>query len=169
MNSLYCTSFSSKLGEMVAVATEKELLFLEFSNDPLLENSLKKIQGKTNASTIHRKTTPLLEKAQEQIRHYFEHGFSPFTVPLFLLGTSFQVNIWKNLLLIPYGKTSSYSDVASSRAYRAIGHAIALNRIAIIIPCHRVIYKNGKTGNYRWGEKRKQWLLDHERNALTPK
>jgi AraC family transcriptional regulator of adaptative response/methylated-DNA-[protein]-cysteine methyltransferase len=88
-------------------------------------------------------------------------------LPLDVRGTSFQLKVWKALLGIPRGAVLSYAEVArevgSPRAVRAVANACASNRIAILIPCHRVIRGDGALGGYRWGIERKRALLDRER------
>src|SRR5207245_2176076 len=90
-------------------------------------------------------------------------------VPLVYPGTPFQQNVWSGLLTIPYGETCSYEDLArvvgSPQAHRAVGTANGKNRIAIVIPCHRVVNKGGKLGGYGGGLWRKQYLLDLERSV----
>ena len=89
-------------------------------------------------------------------------------ITLVLQGTDFQVTVWKGLLSIPYGTTCSYHELAAyiqmPRATRAVASAIAKNKIALLIPCHRVILANGSIGQYRWGAEIKQTLLRWERD-----
>lgn len=81
-------------------------------------------------------------------------------------GTSFQIQVWKELLRIPYGETQSYQQVAerieSRGAARAVGRAVSLNPLAYVIPCHRVIHHDGTRGHYRWGCHLKKKLLEEE-------
>ncbi len=88
-------------------------------------------------------------------------------LPLFLKGTNFQIKVWEALLKIPEGKIVSYEDLAQSlgkpKASRAVGNAVAKNPVSYIIPCHRVIRREGTTGKYHWGAMRKQALLGWER------
>src|SRR5262249_7193303 len=83
-------------------------------------------------------------------------------------GSPFQRRVWEQLLQIPYGETRSYEDLAiavgSMGAQRAVGRANGMNRIAIVIPCHRVVNKNGQIGGYGGGLRRKQFLLDLEKS-----
>ncbi len=85
-------------------------------------------------------------------------------------GTPFQVSVWKGLLRIPYGKTTSYEQLARrvgrSGAQRAVGTANGRNPIAIVIPCHRVVNKSGRLGGYGGGLWRKQFLLDLEQGGV---
>jgi AraC family transcriptional regulator of adaptative response/methylated-DNA-[protein]-cysteine methyltransferase len=91
---------------------------------------------------------------------------APAAFNLHLEGTDFQKRVWQALLKIPFGKRVSYEEVAQSlnmpKAIRAVASAIAKNQISYIIPCHRVIRKNGQIHNYRWGSERKKAILDWE-------
>ncbi len=95
------------------------------------------------------------------------------TIPLNLdlHGTEFQLQVWKALLEIPSGKTSTYSQLAERigkpSAARAVGNAVGKNRIAYLIPCHRVIRGDGSLGGYRWGQSCKSKILDSEKTVLT--
>ncbi len=92
-------------------------------------------------------------------------------MPLFTTGTPFQKSVWTALQEIPYGETRSYQEQANAlgnaRAIRAVAQANGKNKIAIIIPCHRVIGSNGKLTGYGGGLWRKKWLIDHEVNTLS--
>ncbi|MGB9695799.1 MAG: methylated-DNA--[protein]-cysteine S-methyltransferase [Ignavibacteria bacterium] len=139
-------------------------LQLEFEGAAL--KSLK-IGGSISFKQIRRPL--LLEKTVvEQLKLYFKKQLKEFDVTLKLTGTSFQVSVWKELLKIPYGITVSYSDIASCinrpKAYRAVANAIANNPIPIIIPCHRVVHKDGDLSGYTYGDKIKKFLLNLERS-----
>jgi len=114
---------------------------------------------------------PLLENCAQQLDEYFHHKRHKFDVPLMPQGTSFQRQVWKKLLEIPYGTTSSYLEIArrmgNPKAVRAVGGANSKNPITIIIPCHRIIAANGKLIGYGGGLWRKEWLLRHEQNILA--
>lgn len=90
----------------------------------------------------------------------------PAQLPLELIGTAFQQRVWQALMRIPTGQTRSYSEIAQQlgqpRAVRAVARACAQNRLAVLVPCHRVLRSDGSLGGYRWGLPRKQQLLDHE-------
>ena len=105
-------------------------------------------------------------QAERELTEYFAGKRSHFEVPLHFPGTDFQVAVWQALQSIPFGTTYSYQQIAeqvgSPKAVRAVGAANGNNRIAIIIPCHRVIGKNGKLTGYGGGLERKEWLLRHE-------
>lgn len=111
--------------------------------------------------------TPALKKAASEIIEYLDGKRKEFTVPLSLKGTAFQMEDWKALLTIPYGETRSYQDIAEQigkpKACRAVGHANNRNPISIIVPCHRVVGKDGTLVGYGGGLEIKEYLLDLER------
>jgi AraC family transcriptional regulator of adaptative response/methylated-DNA-[protein]-cysteine methyltransferase len=102
----------------------------------------------------------------DEIASYFAGSLRGFSVPLIYPGTPFQQRVWQQLLAIPYGETRSYEELAiavgDKKAVRAVGRTNGLNRIAIVIPCHRVVNKSGALGGYGGGLRRKQFLLDLE-------
>jgi len=93
-------------------------------------------------------------------------------LPLDIRGTAFQARVWRALQKIPLGKTASYTEIAAAlgqpKAVRAVAQACAANKLALIVPCHRVIRSDGELGGYRWGLERKQALLARERAAVGP-
>lgn len=109
----------------------------------------------------------ILCECVKQLNEYFEGTRKEFNLKLLLNGTKFQEQVWRKLIEIPYGETASYGSLAQSllnpKAVRAVGGANHNNKISIIIPCHRVIAKNGKLTGYAGGLWRKQWLLNHEK------
>lgn len=111
--------------------------------------------------------TDLLYEAYTQLREYFSGERTEFDLPTEPKGTEFQRKVWNELEKIPYGKTVSYQDLAgrigNPKASRAVGGAGGKNPIMIIIPCHRVINKNGEIGGYAWGIQLKQYLLELEK------
>lgn len=113
----------------------------------------------------------ILENAITQLDEYFNGKRKEFDLKVTLHGTEFQKNVWNGLLNIPYGTTVSYKDIAVSinneKAVRAVGNANNKNKIAIIVPCHRVIGKNGALTGYAGGLDKKQWLLQHENRILN--
>ena len=110
--------------------------------------------------------TPFLQEVQRQLSAYFGGTLTAFDLPLAPKGTPFQKAVWQMLRTIPYGETRSYGEIAAavgnSKACRAVGMANHANPIAIIIPCHRVVGKDGKLTGYAGGPERKQVLLELE-------
>lgn len=115
-----------------------------------------------------RPLTALEQQVKEQLQEYFEGRRSSFDLPLAPEGTDFQKLVWEELLKIPYGESRTYSEIAVAigrpKASRAVGNAINKNPIAIIIPCHRVIGKDGKLRGYAGGLELKEMLLRLEGN-----
>ena len=115
---------------------------------------------------IVRSETPAIKAAAKQLEEYFTGSRKQFSVPLAFKGTEFQKAVWEELQAIPYGETRSYSDIAaavgSPKACRAVGMVNHNNPIAIIVPCHRVIGKNGSLTGYASGLQNKKLLLDLE-------
>lgn len=117
--------------------------------------------------------TRLLKDAARQLAEYFSAQRSSFDLPLAPKGTAFQQNVWRALLQIPYGSTRCYSEIAeavgNSKASRAVGMANNKNPILIVIPCHRVIGKDGSLTGYGEGLPIKQFLLDLEKSSAREK
>ncbi|WP_303103481.1 methylated-DNA--[protein]-cysteine S-methyltransferase [Megamonas funiformis] len=113
-------------------------------------------------------TTELLSMATIQLDEYFQGKRTTFSLPFKLTGTPFQLAVWKELQNIPYGKTTSYKEIAQKinkpKAYRAVGMANNKNPLPIIIPCHRVIGSNGKLIGYAGGLNLKNYLLELEKS-----
>lgn len=115
--------------------------------------------------------TPLLEEVAHQLTLYFSGVLRDFSIPMYLVGTHFQVRVWEALRTIPYGETFSYAELAlrvgSPRAFRAVGQANHRNPISIILPCHRVIGTRGALTGYGGGLAVKEYLLALEKQVIT--
>ena len=109
---------------------------------------------------------PVLKQTIEQLKEYLANQRRHFSVTLAATGTDFQKKVWQALTEIPFGQVCSYQELANAidnpKAVRAVGMANGKNPISIIVPCHRVIGKNGTLTGYAGGVERKQWLLEHE-------
>lgn len=163
--------FNTPLGPMFACATDQGLCLLEFVDRRMLETEFKDLQRLLKATIIvgeHK----YIKQVKKELSAYFEGTHSSFEVPLNLPGTPFQQSVWQALLEIPIGSTRSYQEQAiainNPKAVRAVARANGANRVAIVIPCHRVIGKDGSLTGYAGGLERKQWLLDHEDKHKTP-
>ena len=112
------------------------------------------------------KETDFIKDVKMQLDEYFSGKRKIFDIKINLNGTEFQKCVWNELKKIPYGKTKSYSEIAAAignkNAQRAIGNACSKNPIMIIIPCHRVISKNGNIGEFAYGSGIKQKLINIE-------
>jgi methylated-DNA-[protein]-cysteine S-methyltransferase len=142
--------YSSPIGTLVIESKGDKITVVNFNKtERLAENS-----------------TPVIEQCINQLDEYFFQGRKFFDVELDPLGSDFQRKVWNELLLIPYGRTISYETLAINvgdiNSIRAVGLANGQNPIAIIIPCHRVIGKNGDLVGYGGGLHNKTWLLQHE-------
>lgn len=160
--------FLTPLGPMLAAASDAGLCLLEFADRKMLPKQFERI-SKLFKQPILPGTHPVLKLAAEQLEQYFAGTRTEFTLPLRVDGTSFQESVWKQLQQIPYGQTRSYRDLAEAlgkpTASRAVGRTNGDNRLAIIVPCHRVVRSDGHLCGYAGGLWRKKWLLEHERKA----
>lgn len=160
----------SQLGPLVVAATNEAVTLLEFSDRRMLEAQFTTLQKRFKRGLIPG-TNDLLEQLRDELGRYFAGELTEFTVPLSYPGTPFQERVWSNLLTIPYGETRTYSELAQMvgvpNGQRAVGQANGLNRVAIVIPCHRVINAHGTLGGYGGGIWRKQLLLSLERGEIT--
>jgi AraC family transcriptional regulator of adaptative response/methylated-DNA-[protein]-cysteine methyltransferase len=167
--SVFLTWISSPLGPLVAGATDEGVCLLEFTDRRMLETQFESVR-KLFRMPVVPGTNYHLERLEDELGRYFDKKLRSFTVPLVYPGTAFQRRVWEQLLLVPYGETRSYQDLASAvgnpAAVRAVGRANGLNRIAIVIPCHRIVNKNGDLGGYGGGLRRKQFLLNLEQAGL---
>jgi len=157
---------ASPVGPLVAGATDAGVCLLEFSDRRMLETQLGTLRRRLGVPLVpgrHR----WLDALRAQLDAYFAGRRTGFELPLVIRGTPFQEQVWRALLEIPYGDTWSYKDLAAHigqpGATRAVGTANGMNRIAIVIPCHRVVNADGRLGGYGGGVWRKQFLLDLER------
>lgn len=154
------------LGSMQLAATDEGICLFDFQYRRSIDNIMKRIEtntGKRFGEGHH----PYFDLLEQQIGEYFTGVRQTFQLPLHLVGTPFQVSVWKGLQEIPYGETRSYKAQSQflgvEKAIRAVAGANGENGIAIIIPCHRVIGENGSLTGYAGGLPKKQWLLEHER------
>lgn len=157
----------SPLGPLVAGASSEGVCLLEFTDRRMLEAQFASVRKLFGVQVVPG-SNKHLQKLEKELDRYFAGDLRTFTVPLVYPGTDFQRRVWNQLLKIPYGETCSYEDVAAAlgdrKAVRAVGRANGMNRIAIVIPCHRVVNKGGALGGYGGGLRRKQFLLDLEVN-----
>ena len=153
----------SSLGDFMVAMSDKGLVALEFSsNHPATEDALRVCFAEADVIDSQQGLTDVLEKGKRAIE---EPGFDP-AVPLDLRGTPYEVEVWSMLRAIPVGETTNYGALAAklgTRDAREVTEAIACNPIAVLVPCHRVIKKDGSISGYRWGVKRKRELLNREK------
>ncbi len=156
---------TTPIGPMFVGATDKGISLLEFVDRKMLETEFKDLQRLLQATIIFGENAPLLQ-AEQELAEYFAGTRQVFEVPLDTPGTAFQQAAWQALQSVPYGQTVAYKEQAQKinhpKAVRAVAAANGANRVAIILPCHRVIGANGKLTGYGGGLERKKWLLAHE-------
>ncbi|MEN9918626.1 MAG: hypothetical protein RL662_1062 [Bacteroidota bacterium] len=159
------TRIETMLGTMIACATEKGICLLEFTDRKMLETELKYLT-KSLKSPIIQGYNKYFEPLKKQLNAYFSGELKEFDLPLDLVGTDFQKQVWNILLQISYGTTTTYKQQAEelnkSSAIRAVANANGMNKISIIVPCHRVIGSDGALTGYGGGLWRKQKLLELE-------
>lgn len=163
---LYSKIIHSEFGTLKALSSEKGIVLLEFENGQDVQKEYSEIE-KILDSKITDESNVYLDCLEKELSEYFSGQRKVFTLPLDLLGTDFQISVWKALLEIPYGRTKTYHQqsefLGNTKAIRAVGTANGKNRIAILVPCHRVIGKDGSLVGYRGGIEIKKKLLGLER------
>jgi methylated-DNA-[protein]-cysteine S-methyltransferase len=151
------------LGELLLVANETKLTGIYYADC--------KHAPKPKADWRLNPKHPVFKQAHRELLEFLDGKRKSFSVPLHFAGTRFQQRVWTQLAKIPFGKTISYSELASRvgapRAMRAAGSANGRNPLSIVIPCHRVISKDGTLGGYAGRLNRKQRLLEIERGRQT--
>ena len=157
---------TTPLGPMFICATDRGVCLLEFVDRRMLETEFKDLQKYLNTTIIAGENTHI-QQAKQELKEYFSGKRKYFDVALHTPGTVFQNRVWDSLKSIPYGETSSYQRqaemIAKPKAIRAVASANGFNRVSVMIPCHRVIAKDGKLTGYGGGLERKRWLLEHEK------
>lgn len=155
---LYWTDLKTPLGRMRLTASAYGLMRAEFMDDP-------------RDAVGECVETKLLQLARKELTEYFAGYRTHFDVPLDLRGTEFQLEVWRELRLIPYGTTITYGEIAKHlllpNASRAVGVANGQNPVAVIVPCHRVLGQKNQLTGYAGGIDRKSWLLRHECSTLV--
>lgn len=161
---------NTPLGEMIAGVTASGVHLLEFFNPDRIEKQKHRLLKKSNvifSDEPHR----IHEQLQAELEQYFAGKRTEFAVHTIPTGTEFQIKVWRNLQKIRYGQTVSYQELSNSmgapNAIRAVAGANGENPIAILIPCHRVIGKDGNLTGYGGGLDRKRKLLNLERQTSS--
>jgi AraC family transcriptional regulator, regulatory protein of adaptative response / methylated-DNA-[protein]-cysteine methyltransferase len=159
------------LGDMIAVCSQTQLHLLEFIDRKALSNELKKLQFSTKTG-IGVGRTKITEQLEDELAAFFGGRKATFETPLALQGSTFTLQVWEELRLIPAGHTRSYSEIArrigKSSASRAVARANGANQIALLVPCHRVIGADGSLTGYGGGRWRKQRLIEIELQFKRP-
>ncbi|MEW8959375.1 MAG: methylated-DNA--[protein]-cysteine S-methyltransferase [Moorella sp. (in: firmicutes)] len=163
---LFLTFYPSPIGRLTVVTTGEKLCRLAFPGEEH-EGIMSDLKSKLPGTTINvDEGGSTCREIINQLDEYFSGSRFSFTIPMELYGTPFQLTVWSALREIPYGTTLSYGDIAEKigrpKAARAVGQAVGRNPLSIIIPCHRVIGKNGQLIGFGGGLKIKEWLLNFE-------
>ena len=155
----------SHYGELVLGSYEEKLCLCDWRYRTKRASIDSRLEDGLNAEYLE-KNDSVLKEAMKQLDEYFNYKRKSFDIPLLMVGTSFQKNVWNSLLKIPFGKTASYLQLAKTignrNAVRAVASANGANALAIFIPCHRIIGSNGKLVGYAGGLKVKANLLSLE-------
>jgi len=146
---MYRGYYDSPIKILEILATDENIILIDFVDKKEKENSNK-----------------LIEKCKSELQEYFDKKRKKFSFSFDLNGTEFQKSVWKYLLTIPYGKVTTYKEVAKNigneKGVRAVANAIGANKLVIFIPCHRVIGSNGTLTGFRGGLDKKEYLLNLE-------
>ena len=157
------------IGKMIAGATSKGICLLEFDEPERLEKHKKHFLKNRNLEMLPGES-PFFEELEKQISAYFEKKLTTFSIPLDLIGTDFQLQVWNELLKIPFGQTRTYKQqsiaIGDVKAIRAVASANGDNAVSIIVPCHRVIGSDGSLTGYGGKIWRKKFLLELESKQL---
>jgi AraC family transcriptional regulator of adaptative response/methylated-DNA-[protein]-cysteine methyltransferase len=161
-SSIWINRVATPLGSMVMGVHDSGLCLLEFAERRMLDTQLKRLRermGRVFLPGDH----PLMQQVKHELEDYFGGGLRKFSIPVQMPGTVFQEAVWTALREIPYGEMRTYADVAERvghpDAVRAVGRANGDNRIAIVVPCHRVVGSGGELTGYGGGIWRKEYLL----------
>ncbi len=160
------------IGKLLCGVFDDKICLLEFAYPERLSSQIKKLENllKTNISEGENE---LFYQVEQQLSEYFNGKRKEFSLPIVTVGSDFQKKVWKELLRIPYGQTCSYSEqsisVGNIKSIRAVAAANGANRIAILIPCHRVIGKNGALIGFGGGLENKKILLELEQKYINTK
>ena len=160
---------TTSLGALLVAATHRGVCAVTLGADAKgLEALLEREYPAANRRAVDRAASPLGSWVSEIVAAV-EGESATLTMPIDVRASTFQRKVWRELQKIPFGETRTYTEIAESigspQAARAVGTACASNRLAIVIPCHRVVRRDGELGGYRWGIQRKDGLLETERAA----
>lgn len=159
--------YSSPVGELRVVTTDTEVLMCDWIASEKHAGALKRIGG--DFATKSYEGCDFMRKVVTELDEYFNGSRCVFDLSLRLVGTPFQLDVWKALQSLEYGRTVSYATLANKSGHassiRAVASAVAMNPISVFLPCHRVIRSDGTIGNYRGGDDAKKFLLELERKC----
>lgn len=164
-NQIVISEINTPIGKIIAGATSKGICLLEFDEPERIEKHTKHFLKNSNSELIPGES-PYFEELEKQISAYFEKKITIFSIPLDLIGSDFQLQVWNELLKIPFGQTRSYKQqsiaVGNVKSIRAVASANGDNAVSILVPCHRVIGSDGSLTGYGGKIWRKKYLLELE-------
>ncbi len=167
MNSIHIQYYPTQIGELILGAYKNQLCLLDFKHRKGRLRIDNRLQKGLKASYLEQ-DEPVLTETRKQLDEYFTGQRESFTVPLLTVGSEFQKSVWRALMNVPYGHTSTYLNIAQEihnpKAVRAVASANGANAISLIIPCHRIIGSNGQLVGYAGGLPVKKRLLNMENN-----
>ncbi len=169
MNRIDIQYFQTPVGEMILGSYDNKLCIADWRYRKKRESIDRRVQKGLNATFVEEESS-VLKLAKEELEAYFKGLRKTFDIPLLLVGTEFQKNVWQELIQIPFGATASYKELAQNidkeKAVRAVASAVSANAISIFIPCHRVIGTDGSLTGYAGGLEVKKRLLEIENNVF---
>ena len=165
LKDLYQSNYISPLGEMLVMAVDEGICLLEFVHRIHFDKQVAKVHSYFKGS-VTTEEHPHIIQLKKELDLYFSKQLKIFSIPLFLIGTVFQIKVYHSLLNINYGTTSTYKQqsllLGDLKAIRAVATANGSNKMAIIVPCHRIIGSNNDLVGYAAGIGRKRTLLELE-------
>ncbi len=167
---LLSAHLNTPLGPMIAMAEARGLVLLEFTDRPILDREVETLKNRYGYAPPVPGHNGHLAQIEAELVGYFAGTLFRFDVPLHMPGTPFDLMMWNALCAVPYGETRTYGEMATflkkPQASRAVGAANGRNRLAIVVPCHRLIGADGSLTGYGGGQARKAALLRLERQAV---
>ncbi|VAW48469.1 Methylated-DNA--protein-cysteine methyltransferase [hydrothermal vent metagenome] len=169
MSRIHIQYQKTKIGEMIMGSFNNRLCLLDFRYRKMRSRIDKRVKKGLMADYVE-KDDILLSEARMQLDEYLNGNRAVFTIPLQMVGSDFQKKVWRSLLKVPYGDTSTYlqiaKDINNEKAVRAVANANGANCIGVIIPCHRIIGSNGELVGYAGGIPVKKKLLNLEKQHV---
>jgi len=167
MNNIKIQYYKTKIGELMLGSFDDHLCILDFRYRKMRTTVDNRVKTGLKANFLEEED-PILTETKKELAEYLDGNRKDFDIPLLMVGTDFQKDVWNALLKIPYGTTTTYQELAKNigneKAVRAVANANGANAMALVIPCHRVIESNGGLGGYGGGVPIKQHLLELEKS-----
>lgn len=163
---LYQSKIQTPIGDMIVLASHDDVCLLEFFDRPEIADEIADLMDYFEAELVE-ESNPIIDNLTVELESYFKGELTNFKTPVIYTGTDFQKRVWSSLHDIPFGSTRTYKEqsefLGDLKAIRAVANANGKNKLAIIVPCHRVIGTNGNLTGYAGGIERKRFLLELER------